>query len=147
MAATPSINEIAHRFAGALDREDYEAARAMLTPDCRYEGRTGTVVGPDAIVSSYRHHSATARRLFDTVEYRSEPQRIDDDTACVRFFDCISKHGQTHVYQCQQRLQLRSDGLIASIRHEELPGARERLLEFCAACGVTLDDGTDNHTT
>jgi hypothetical protein len=147
MAVTPNINEIAHRFANALDQENYEAVRVMLAPDCRYEGRTETLVGPDAIVSSYRHHGATAQRLFDTIEYRSEPVRIDDHTACIRFFDSISKHGRTHVYQCQQRLQLRSDGLIASIRHEELPGARERLLEFCAACGVTLDDATDKHTT
>ena len=141
MPMQTNVTEIAQRFASALDREDYEAARAKLAADCRYEARTEVVAGPDAIVSSYRSQGETARRLFDAVDYRSEPVNAGADTACVAFSDRLSKHGRTHTFECQQWLYFQPDGLIARIVHEDLPGERQRLLEFCATCGVTLSNG------
>jgi hypothetical protein len=139
MTDRPDIVEIARRFAGALDQDNYEIARALLADDCGYEGPAKAVIGPEAIVSSYRDHSAMAQRLFDAVEYRSETTRMSVDTVSIAFFDSIAIRGQRHVYRCRQRLHFRPDGLIDCIRHEELPGERERLLRFCAEYGVSLD--------
>ena len=146
MFTKPDITEIALRFARALDREDYEAAKAMLAANCRYEARTDTLLGPDAIISSYRRNGTTARHLFDSIEYRSEALETGADTACISFFDRLSKGDKTHTYQCRQRLYFAPDGLINVIKHEELPEERERLLEFCAACGVDLSRGTTNQS-
>jgi hypothetical protein len=129
---------VARGFAGALDRENYKAARAMLAADCGYQGPAGALLGPDAIVSSYRDQDTAARQLFDAVEYRSKITRTGADNACISFSDHIVSGGRKHVYRCRQRLHFRPDGLIDCIEHEELPGERERLLRFCAACGVNL---------
>jgi len=146
MPIAANITELARRFATALDSENYEAARAVLAADCRCEARTRVVVGPDGVINSHRRSGETARRLFDAVDYGSEPLNAGTDLVCVTFSDRISKHGRTHVFQSRQWLHFTPDGLVARITHEDLAGERERLLEFCAVCGVTLSDETGDIT-
>ena len=144
MTACPNVAEIARRFAGALDGEEYEAVRAMLAPDCRYEvpNRGPCRAGCHCLIVS--RHSATARRLFDAVEYRSEPDGIDSTHRAHPVFRIALriKAGRTSI-NASRRCRCNPDGLIAVIRHEELPEEREGLLEFCAACGVALGDAAE----
>jgi hypothetical protein len=37
---------------------------------------------------------------------------------------------RAYEYHCQQRLRVGTGGLVEEIRHEELPGERERLAAF-----------------
>lgn len=130
--------EIAQQFADSLNADDYETVRALLAENCRYQARTETITQPDAITRSYRANSLFARTLFDRVEYSSEILQSVSDTARITFVDKLHKGDRTHVYQCQQTVHIRPDGLIDRIKHQELPGERERLLEFCASCNVHL---------
>jgi ketosteroid isomerase-like protein len=135
-----SALELASRFARALDQGDYDIVRALLAPDCHYETRTGPIFGADAIVDSYRDAGKTARSLFDNAEYQSALLGAKADSADISFSDRLSKDGRQHVYRCRQRLFFNPGALISRIVHEELPGERQRLLEFCAGCGINLTD-------
>jgi hypothetical protein len=138
MSAEAEVLNRARQFASALDAERYEAVRALLAPTCRYQARTHTLTGPDSIVESYRTNGQSARRLFDDVQYGSEVRPAGGASVRVVFADQLRKGGQTHVYRSQQTLRFDAQGLIAEITHEELPLERERLLAFCARCGVSL---------
>ena len=135
-----SPTELALRFARALDREDYDVVRALLAPDCRYEARGGPISGADAIVDSYRCAGRTARSLFDTVDYESGLISAHANVADISFSDRLTKDGKQHLYRCRQRLLFTPGDLVSRIVHEELPGERERLLEFCHASAVILPD-------
>jgi hypothetical protein len=135
-----SVSELALRFARALDLDEYDIVRALLAPDCHYETRNGPIFEADAVVDSYRSASKTARSLFDTVEYESALLSAKMDAAEISFSDRLTKDGRQHIYCCRQRLFFNPGGLVRRIIHEELPGERQRLLEFCARCGVNLND-------
>ena len=147
MSTKADVLAITQRFAAALDNESYETLRSILAPDCGYEVRGETFIGHDAIIESYRHHGAIARRLFHAIEYRSELRKTGPRTICISFFDRITEKEMTHEYQCRQHLDVGLGGFITRIRHEELPGEREGLREFCAACGVNLDQATDKESS
>ena len=53
--------ESARRFAAALDAENYETVRASLAAGCVYEAPEEMLVGPEAIVASYRENAVAAR--------------------------------------------------------------------------------------
>ena len=135
-----SVSELALRFARALDLDEYDVVRALLAPDCHYETRTGPIFGADAIVDSYRDASKKARSLFEAVAYDSALLGAKMDAADISFSDRLTKDGRQHVYRCRERLFFNPGGLVRRIVHEELPGERQKLLEFCARCGVNLPD-------
>jgi hypothetical protein len=89
-------------------RNDLETVAAMLAPSCRYDPggasltSEDTLVGPDAIVASYRSHDTRARRLCDSVEYSSVVVAVDGKTAVIRLTDILEKAGT------KQRVQLSS---------------------------------------
>jgi hypothetical protein len=126
-----SADEIAARFAAALDADDFDAFRALLAPDCRYEVRGAALVGPDAILDSYRYASEAAHSEFDEVTYASRVLRVDGDSAVIEFADHLEREGAVHVFLCLQHLTVAA-GVITVIRHEDLPGEREKLSAFRA---------------
>ena len=141
MPIEKNIMEVARRFARALDRDDYETVRSMLAADCCYVARDETLFGRDAITASYRENSRLARALFDQVEYSSSvTESADGRDAGILFSDHLRHRGGEHIYKCLQIIGLNSDGLIRSIHHQELPGQRENLLQFCALNGIELSE-------
>ena len=70
---------IATRFAAALDADDYDAARPLLAPDCRYEAPKSVIIGPDAILDSYRQASIDGHAKFDRLEYASTVPEVRRD--------------------------------------------------------------------
>jgi hypothetical protein len=125
----PPGGDIAARFAAALDADDFGAVRPLLGEECRYDVRGETLVGPDAILDSYRTASASARRAFDRVTYSSRVVRTDADSATVEFADHLERAGSTHTFRSLQHLTI-VDGVIVAIRHEDLPGEREKLAAY-----------------
>jgi hypothetical protein len=128
----------ASEFALMLDEDDYARAATFLSPRCAYDTGAATLVGPDAIIASYRASSEKARRLFDSIEYISEIAGATADTATILYIDRITHKGETHEYRCRQRIRWGADGLIAAIVHEDIPGERERLRAYCERVGVDL---------
>lgn len=126
---------IARRFAAALDRCDFVEATQYLAPDCRYETGHGELVGPDAIIASYRESAEWGSQALDQVVYESAVEERDGSFR-VLYTDRITHEGQAFEYRSCQRLWLNAAGLVARIVHEELPGEREALQAFFARCGV-----------
>ncbi len=122
---------IARLFATALDRCDYDEATRYIAADCRYEIGAHELLGPEAIIASYRESAEWGRRVLDQVVYESEVRQAGDHVA-VLYTDRLTHHGETHVYRCRQRLWLDDSGQIVRILHEELPDEREKLDEFFA---------------
>jgi hypothetical protein len=125
-----TILHSAQRLAAALDAEDYRAARAALAPDCVYHAPEGLLVGADRIVASYREHAESARGRFEKIEYQSAVETNDPSEALITFIDRVTLGGARHQFRCQQRIRINAAGLVAEIRHEEIPGKRENLQQF-----------------
>jgi hypothetical protein len=89
-----NIRSAAKAFADALDCCDFAGAMAMLAPRCQYDLRSAsftdetTLIGPQAIVDSYRRHDARARRAFDRVEYSSVVEHVEGNGAVIRSPTC-----------------------------------------------------------
>jgi hypothetical protein len=130
-----TLLDSAQRFAAALDAEDYESVRALLAANCSYHSPGGLLTGPDAILASYREHGQSASHRFDKIEYRSAVESIGPREALITFVDRVTLRRATHEFRCQQRIRIGVGGLIEEIRHEEIPGERERLREFEASAG------------
>jgi hypothetical protein len=120
----------ARRLAEALDAEDYSAARALLAAGCIYHTGTTTLTGPDAIIASYRANGEAARRRFDGIEYASRVEPLGPAGAVITYADRVRRGGEQHEHHCRQHVRVSEAGLVEEIRHEELPGERERLQEF-----------------
>ena len=126
---------VARRFASALDRCDFAEAARYLAPDCRYQIGEAVLVGPEAIIASYRESDEWGRSVLEHVVYESQVEESGDHVT-VTYIDRLSYHGETHEYRCRQHLWLDAPGRIVRILHEELPGERERLDEFLGKIGV-----------
>lgn len=126
---------VAKDFATALDRCDFAKAALYLSPDCHYQARSEELIGPDAIVASYRDSAEWASLTLEQVIYESEVQKDGDDLS-VLYTDHIMHQGQTHEYRSRQHLTINGEGKVIRIVHEELPGEREKLHGFFVRCGV-----------
>ena len=120
----------ARRLAEALDAEDYVAARAILAAGCIYHTGTTTLTGPDAILASYQANGEAARGRFDGIEYSSRVEPSGAAGAVIIYTDRVHRGDERHEYRCRQHVRIGKAGLVEEIRHEELPGERERLQEF-----------------
>ncbi|MEX2091099.1 MAG: hypothetical protein WD971_00405 [Pirellulales bacterium] len=132
--------ELGYQFAAALDARDYVGAAEFLSSNCCYSRRgEKTLVGPAAIVESYRQSDARARLDFDSVKYRSEA--VADESGGVRltFFDEVGSHGVTHTFRCAQIVYFDGNRKIEPIELVEIPGERERLKKFCSSHGIRIN--------
>lgn len=127
----------ARRFAQALDRNDFESARAFLAVDCVYQGRTETLSGREAILQSYRAASQWGAENLSQVSFSSEVRPEPDGRFVIRYTDHIEQAGKSHTYQCEQVLSFKGNDEIVRIVHVELPGRREALLQFFTEVGVS----------
>jgi hypothetical protein len=141
MTTTIRCLETAQQLAMALDAEDYEAVRSCLANDCVYFGPDGVLFGPGAIVASYRDHGSSASQRFDEVAYESLVEPAGLSEVVVTFTDRVRLSGTWHQFRCRQRVRVADSGLVEEIRHEELPGERERLRQF----EVETGEGRSSH--
>ena len=135
MLMADEIIAIARHFAAALDRCDYEEAAHFISSECACSVGTETLVGPQAIIASYRESSDWGARVLDSVAYESSVRSVPVG-ARVRFVDHITHRGQSHTYRCHQYLEFDAGGLITHILHEEILGEREALDAFFTRCGI-----------
>lgn len=137
------IRAKAQAFADALDRNDFGTVAGMLAPDCRYQTGAsftseGTLVGPDAIVASYRQHDGRSRRLFDSVEYSSVVEDVDGTEVTIRFIDVLEKAGAKHSHSCRQRLSLDRELRIKTIVQDDIATEVLALRAFLERAGIAL---------
>jgi hypothetical protein len=125
-----SALQAAERFASALDAEDFARVPTLLAPNCAYHAPEALLIGPDAIVASYRQNAEAARRRFDQIEYQSRVEPGSPAAALITFIDRVRIGGAWHEYRCRQRICVGAGGLIEEIRHDEIAGEKERLEQF-----------------
>lgn len=125
-----SVLPVARQFAAALDVEDYTTARALVSAECVYDIGKETIVGVDAIINSYARNGEQAKVRFDAIAYASCVEQTGPESAAIEFTDRVCLGGAWHEYHCRQHLSLNDAGVITSIRHEEIPGERDRLIAF-----------------
>ena len=138
MVSKEQVRAVAQAFADALDRNDFAAVAPMLAPTCRYDltaaafTAEGPLVGPEAILESYRWHDARGRNQFDRVEYSSVVESVDGMMAV--FDDRYSgmPADERRVFSEKERKARQQDKLRDEWREEsklETPTARSwRLL-------------------
>lgn len=117
-------------LAEVLDREDFDAARALMRDDCIYEFRGELIHGADAIVASYRGNGDKARKHFDRIEYQSSVVPVDEGQARIDYTDIVNHAGDTLIHRCAQEVDFDSGGAITRIRHVDFPGEREAVAAF-----------------
>lgn len=127
--------DVAEHFARALDGEDYETATRMIARECEYVSPKGTLVGPLAIVASYRDAGDWVKATLDAVDYESSV-RIEGNEVVITFVDHLAHAGRRHTYSCEQALTISPDGSIRRIEHRELPGQREEVDRFLERAGI-----------
>ncbi len=131
--------DITTKLAQLLDAADHSAAVQLLAPQCVYDFRGSEMIGRDAIMASYDAAHQDAVKTFDEVGYdsavRADPD--DDSIATIRYGDILTKNGVTHRHECEQRITVdRASGLVAHIKHIDLPGERDRLNVFLESVGL-----------
>ncbi len=119
---------IVHRFAQALDDDDYVAAAACLAERAQYDTSEKIIIGSDQIVESFRAASEKGRNVFDSVEFRHE---IDPNAPLdIRFIDVLQLDGEEFVLDHTMSVKLSDDGLICGLQLTYPPGERTRLGDF-----------------
>ncbi len=136
-----AAHTVASRFAAALDAENYETVAMLLSPDCEYAARGGALVGPDAIVASYREAGKWVKANIASVTYESSVRAVNESSAVITFVDHLEDSGLRHSYRCEQSIEIRADGKIIRIAHVEMPGEREAADAFLRRIGVSRDPG------
>jgi len=125
-------------FATALDADEFEVVRKLLSIDCIYTFEEGILVGTDAILDFFRANSQRARVLLDEVVYESEIVEVRADSSVILFIDRLKYRGFEHTYRSQEKLFFGKDYVIKRIEHKEIRGERENLEKFLDQCGIDL---------
>lgn len=128
------MKEIVESLAVALDADNYEAAHTTLAANVRYEVKGLTLIGPDAVVDSYRGASEQAHELFDGVGYDHEITQEGDNTYVISYRDILTIAEETVIHHARQDVTV-VDGEVVQIVNVELDGQRELVDEFLARHG------------
>ena len=132
------FREVAKTFVSMLNRSDFEGARRVLAPHCVYEMREDLLVGPDAILASYRGSDDLARGTLDFIQYESHVRETPSSWA-IGYIDRIQHEGKSLVHRCKQIVEIGVHGLIERIVHCDLPGEVEALNSFFKEVGISRD--------
>ncbi len=136
MRSEDGIRAIARQFAVGLDRNDFQAVEALLSPDCIYDLSPGLLYGPAQIVASYQINDARARPLFDHIGYESEVIEVRDQSALIKFVDHLEKSGVRYSHACLQRITVSPAGQIERIVQVDSPEENVALREYFEAVGL-----------
>ena len=129
-------------LARALDADDYETAASSLADHVEYTVGDEAIVGPEAVISSYRAASEMAHRLFDKVGYDHETYPTDDpNTFRVGYTDELTIGGESLVHSAEQRVTVSGDDGVVRIINVEIPGEREKVDELLNRHGLSRDPG------
>lgn len=121
--------EIVHRFAEALDHDDYDTALRLLEPDASYQRDMDFIQGASPIVASFRRVSEWGRCNLDALEYYHE---IDDETSPleISFIDILRSEGDELNIRHSVQVTISENGLIEQLLFIRPPGEKEMLDQF-----------------
>ncbi len=117
-------------LASALDNDDFARVARHLHRDVVYTIDGITHRGPEAVVESYRNGSATARRIFDHVEFSHSVVWHDHDTVRVDFSDRLVADGDVFHHHSLQDITVGRHEQVTSIVDQLVDGQRAALDDF-----------------
>lgn len=127
----------AHIFGNALDNDDFELAKTVISTNCKYSIGKQTLIGPDEIIGLYEKNSKEGHQKFDKLVWgECKIEKLNKTQFFVHFKDFLTKNGITHTYQCKQKLTLNYDGKIQLIEHHEIEEERKKLNDFYKKVGL-----------
>ena len=142
MQSEAMIREVARQFATGLDRNDFQAVEALLSPDCIYDLSPGLLLGPSQIIESYQSNDARARPLFDHIGYQSEVLEVHGQSALIKFVDQLEKGGLRYAHACLQRITVSPAGQIERIVQVDSPEEQIALRAYFMAVGLLPNSPT-----
>jgi hypothetical protein len=131
----------ARRFAEALGREDYEAARNLLAPGCVYFQIARELRGPQAVIDSYERGAKWGVDQFDSIERESSVKPMADGRATLTFFYKIRHKNKSLRIRSEQIIELDDAGRISRIEHIELASQANALFKFYFDVGIISKSG------
>ncbi|MEZ5976668.1 MAG: hypothetical protein R3F34_00385 [Planctomycetota bacterium] len=130
------VRALLEDLADALDRDDSGRVLALLSRDVVYRFRDVVYEGPEHVARSYADAARWGREHLDSLVYESEVESAHAGGGTVLFTDRMRHAGSDHVHRCRQHVVVGTDGLVASIEHEDLPGEREAVADWFAKVGL-----------
>lgn len=124
-------------FAAALDSDDFERVAEHLDNDVTYSIDGVTHRGRGDVVDSYRQGSATARRIFDEVEFSHSIVTHDGETVRVDFSDRLTADGDVFEHHSVQDVTVGADGHVVRIVDRPVDGQRALLDDFMSRHDLT----------
>ena len=129
--------ELAAEFGNALDADDFQRMQQLLHAECVYFIGEQPIRGPELIAASYERNMQEGRRKLDELVWGpSRVERIDDHTFMIFFEDFLTHQGQSHTFQCRQKITFDPAGKIHRIDHIEDADERDRLNDFYRRVGL-----------
>lgn len=128
---------IARQFGRALDRDDYQKARNLLSKEAIYHIGKETLKGPEAICNSYESNMIEGKKKLDKLEWgTAEISPLSKYEYLIHFTDFLEHKGKTFIHQCSQKVTVSKDHLIRKIEHQENKIEQERLESFYKSVGL-----------
>lgn len=124
-------------FGRYLDEDNYEAVKALITENCKYEIGAQTIYGKDDIVNLYEENMKEGKKKLDELIWgKSDVKQLNEKEYEVYFSDYLKHKGIEHNYKCKQKLSINDNGLIEQIVHIELANEKELLQAFYKKVGL-----------
>ena len=129
------------RFAEALQKKDYDAARKLLAPMCFYFQIARELKGPQAIVAGFEQSVEWGVDQFDSIERESSVKPTEDGRALLTLFYKIRHKGKSLRIRSEQIFELDDNGRIGRIEHVELASQANDLFKFYTDVGIISKSG------
>ena len=139
MSVTSPI-EYVETLAQALDSDDYATAESVMSADVEYVIGDKTLIGPQAIVASYKTASEMAHLIFDAVAYDHDIVSSDDPTFfSIDYSDILTIDDETLTHMAVQHVRAKPRRGVVHITNVDVPGERERVDAFLERHGRSRD--------
>lgn len=131
------MKTIAENFGNALDKDNFEMVKTLLTTDCEYFIGDTTLVGKDAIAGSYESNMIEGRNKMDKLEWgKSKIESINESEYFVHFTDYLTHKGETYTHRCKQKVSVNTDAKIFKIVHINNSEEQQKLTQFYKRVGI-----------
>jgi hypothetical protein len=128
--------EQARLFAKAVQREDWDEAARLLTPDCSYFQVARDVRGQRAIIECLQRDRKWGADQLDSVEQERSAGPGPDGRALITCLYHIRHKGCCLTIRSEYVIELDESGFIGRIEQIELASQANALFRFYAKVGI-----------
>jgi hypothetical protein len=124
-------------FCAAFDAGDHGACGRMMAPGCVLREGALEVVGPEAVVATWRSAHVWAERGFDELRVVSEVVRVAGGAVTLAATTMFMRMpGRWHRLRARRALTIDVVGRIVAIAQDCEPAAAAAFREYALQCGA-----------